>query len=296
MRKEILKTTITAMGLTLMLMVSQAYAVDATYENLTVTQNLTAGDATTSVNTIQGLQNNIAGTTLMDSSNWVYHISLTNDGIGVVDQGGAGLSVTSTTVSFGSLNEKIYAGPGYIHQRAGTPWGTGAEIKLETDNGASMTYTSQVEGENYTHGIYINGERTLITGGTTSTALTLDDSGATFQDTATAGPARVTGVADGSSRYDAVNYGQLNSIAGKMEDIKDDLSQGVAMASALAAIPQVETGKRFSLGAGTGFYHDEFALAVGGSVRLMENTVFKGGVSLADGDYVTANAGVAFSW
>lgn len=73
---------------------------------------------------------------------------------------------------------------------------TSATLLVNTDAGVA-------------HGVDINQTRTVISGGTHSTSLTLNDWGATFQNDTTGGPARVTGVADGEDRYDAVNYGQL---------------------------------------------------------------------------------------
>ncbi len=94
----------------------------------------------------------------------------------------------------------------------------------------------------------------------------------------------MSGVADGESRWDAVNYGQL--------------SRGVAIATSMATIPQVEQNKTFSLGAGTGCYGDQFGIAVGGSVRLAPNAVAKAAVSLSPSafDEAAVSAGFAYSW
>jgi autotransporter adhesin len=79
--------------------------------------------------------------------------------------------------------------------------------------------------------------------------------------------------------------------------LEGDMSRGVAMASSLAAIPQVDQDKRYSLGIGTGFFNGESSVAVGVSVRLTTNGVFKGGIAFSSSDSApTGNAGVAFSW
>jgi len=83
--------------------------------------------------------------------------------------------------------------------------------------------------------------------------MTLDDGGATFQNTTTGGPTRVTGVADGTSAYDAVNYRQLKSL-------ESEMSGGIAMASAFSGIPQVDANKTFMLGAGVGNFNSEARL------------------------------------
>jgi hypothetical protein len=94
----------------------------------------------------------------------------------------------------------------------------------------------------------------------------------------------VTGVADGKSRWDAVNYGQF--------------SRGMALAASLSSLPQGEQDKTFSLGAGTGYYDNEFGIAVGGSVRVGPAIVLKAAASFAPSemDETALNAGFAYSW
>lgn len=86
--------------------------------------------------------------------------------------------------------------------------------------------------------------------------MTLNNYGATFANTTTDGPARVTGVADGSSDYDAVNYRQLQKSY-----------QGIPFVSALSAIPPTLPAKRFSVGAGYGYFESESSLAIGMKAR-----------------------------
>lgn len=150
-----------------------------------------------------------------------------------------------------------------------------------TEASSAMTLTN---GMGNTHGMVITERKTVISGGTQSTSLTLDDRGATFGKSSNGDPVRVTGVADGKSRWDAVNYGQLN--------------RGVAIAASMATIPQVEPNKTFSLGAGTGYYGDETGIAIGGSVRLSPNTVMKAAASFSPTEFDNAavSAGFAYSW
>jgi hypothetical protein len=150
-----------------------------------------------------------------------------------------------------------------------------------TEASSAMTLTN---GMGNTHGMVITERKTVISGGTQSTSLTLDDRGATFGKSSNGDPVRVTGVADGKSRWDAVNYGQLN--------------RGVAIAASMATIPQVEQDKTFSLGAGTGYYGDETGIAIGGSVRLSPNTVMKAAASFSPTEFDNAafSAGFAYSW
>jgi trimeric autotransporter adhesin len=71
---------------------------------------------------------------------------------------------------------------------------------------------------------------------------------------------------------------------------------GVAMAGALAGMPQVDPGKTFMLGAGVGNYGGYTALAVGGSARVTQNTIVKFGVSTVSGERVMLNTSIGYSW
>lgn len=175
----------------------------------------------------------------------------------------------------------------------------------------------------------VGGSYTSVTGA--NTTLKLDNNGATFSTTSNAA-VQVHGVADGTSAYDAVNYQQLyqaeqqfnNSLAQteqqfsnsltqveqrfnnsliqaeqridyKLQQTEKKLSGGVAMAGAFAGIPQVDPGKKLSLGAGYGYYNTENALAVGGSIRVANNGIVKTGVAITSGD-ASVSAGFGYSW
>ena len=138
------------------------------------------------------------------------------------------------------------------------------------------------------HGIAVTGDHTTITGGTTSTAMTLNDGGATFSNATTGAPVRVMGVADGSADYDAVNVRQLKG----METL---LSRGVASTTAIANIPQVDPGKTFAVGVGLGSFNGESAVAVGGSYRFIDNGVMKASLGTSGGKS-TYGVGAAMSW
>ncbi|MES9938576.1 MAG: YadA-like family protein, partial [Sedimenticola sp.] len=135
-----------------------------------------------------------------------------------------------------------------------------------------------------THGLVITETETVLTGGSTSTSLTLNDAGATFTNTDTGGPARVTGVADGVGKYDAVNVNQLKSAYA-----------GIASVAALAAVPEAQPGKRHSLGMGLGYYEGEQALAIGYKSRLSDRVSLSGGIGRSRGN-TSANLGIGLSW
>ncbi|MGE4442143.1 MAG: YadA-like family protein [Desulfomicrobium sp.] len=207
------------------------------------------------------------------------------------------LVYTSTTVATTSVNsgQSILSGAGATsgHMTIVNRGETAPHAVVDSNGRISMTdgpatqassAMTLTNGYGDTHGMVITERQTVISGGEKSTSLTLDDRGATFGKSTNGDPVRVTGVADGKSRWDAVNYGQLN--------------RGVAIAASMAMIPQVEPNKTFSLGAGTSYYGDETGLAIGGSLRLSPNAVVKAAASFSPTEFDDAavGAGFAYSW
>lgn len=154
-------------------------------------------------------------------------------------------------------------------------------VSLQEDQASMVVYNRQT---GQAHGLTINQSSTVLSGGTTSTTLTLNDDGATFANTATGGPARVTGVADGVDNFDAINYSQLKGAYG-----------GIASVAAMANIPAPPAGKSFSIGIGFGNFEGENAFALGGAARLSENISVQASVGRSD-DNSSLGAGVGFSW
>ena len=133
------------------------------------------------------------------------------------------------------------------------------------------------------HGLQVYQDATVLSGGTNSTSMTLDDNGATFRNDVTGGPARVTGVADGHNNFDAVNFRQLKTAY-----------SGIASVAALAAIPNPVAGKKFILGVGYGNFEGENAIAAGIKANI-NNISFTAGVGTADDKWtVSAGFGVSF--
>jgi hypothetical protein len=143
------------------------------------------------------------------------------------------------------------------------------------------------------HGITINQTSTVISGGTDSTTLTLDDNGATFADEDTGAPVKVTGVANGVNDFDAVNMRQFRKLDNKVEDA----FSGIASVAALAAIPPPVPGKNFSVGLGFGNFDTESAIAVGGKMLVgqQKDITLTGGVGFSESETVV-NAGVGWSF
>jgi autotransporter adhesin len=107
---------------------------------------------------------------------------------------------------------------------------------------------------------------------------------------------RITNVAAGINPTDAVNVSQLSAVKNQVGDLQRIAYSGVAMAGALAGLPQVDSGKTFALGAGIGNYAGYTALAIGASARVSQSTVVKFGVSTTSASRTLINAGVGYSW
>ena len=118
--------------------------------------------------------------------------------------------------------------------------------------------------------------------------MTMSSSGARFSNS-TGGPVKVTGIANGTSKYDAVNYGQL-------KDVERLASRGIASVTAMTNIPQVEPGKTFAIGAGVGSYNGYQALAIGASGRIFDGLIVKASVGSSEDGHAAFGGGVSYSW
>jgi hypothetical protein len=146
---------------------------------------------------------------------------------------------------------------------------------------AALTLTN---GFGNTHGLIVTETQSTLSGGTTSSSLTMNDYGATFSNSSTGSPIQVHGVDDGTASFDAVNVRQF--------------AGGMASVSAMANIPQVDLDKTVAIGAGVGNFMNETALAVGASVRIARNGVLKGSVasSMNGGRSTAVGLGAAWSF
>jgi len=156
-----------------------------------------------------------------------------------------------------------------------------AQVAL-TPEAASLTVTNP---QGNVHGIQVNGVETRVSGGVNSTSMTLTNSGARFRNDTTGGPARVTGVADGRSRYDAVNYSQLRNAYA-----------GIAQVAAMASIPEPMPNKNYSVGIGYGHYADTGGIALGLKARVAEKVSLSAAFGTGEGGENSASAGVGYSW
>ncbi|KVW64281.1 hypothetical protein WK99_12675 [Burkholderia ubonensis] len=70
---------------------------------------------------------------------------------------------------------------------------------------------------------------------------------------------------------------QLNAVQNRVNDVARSAYSGVAAATALAAMPDVDLGKTISVGIGGGMYKGYSAVAMGFTARITENVKIKGG-------------------
>ena len=169
--------------------------------------------------------------------------------------------------------------------------GTNARSSLSMAPTSASLLVNTNSGES--HGITISQTSTVISGGTDSTTLTLNDNGAAFADEDTGAAVKVTGVADGVGDYDAVNMRQFR----KLEDRVDKAYSGIASVAALAAIPAPVPGRNLSLGLGFGNFESRSAIAIGGKALVGEkkDITLTAGVGYCD-NTTTVSAGLGWSF
>jgi autotransporter adhesin len=143
-----------------------------------------------------------------------------------------------------------------------------------------------------------------------------------------AGGKKITNVAAGTETTDAVNVGQLNDAVAdahnytdsRVGDLPDGMTAkdytdqsmksmqsqvnsvaknaygGIAAATALTMIPDVDQGKTIAVGVGTGNYKGYQAVALGASARITQNLKVKIGAGMAPGNGTTIGAGASYQW
>jgi autotransporter adhesin len=102
-------------------------------------------------------------------------------------------------------------------------------------------------------------------------------------------------VAPGVNPTDAVNMQQLGAVQDGVNAVARQAYSGIAAATALTMIPEVDPGKTLSIGIGTGNYQGYSAVAIGFAARITENLKIKGGVSTSSSGTVVG-AGIGYQW
>lgn len=255
--------------------------------------NSTTSTATNNIGTGLGATTNNIGNT---NSATVVGLAAGNSAMNMSD-GRATTSVRGSPSGFGAsvlpnAAQGTSGGSGIVLRGAqGTYTAVDANGRLTNVNGVapeSTTSMTLTNGVGNTHGVIVTERQATISGGTQSSSLTMNDQGATFSNSTSGRPVQVHGVDNGSSPYDAVNYRQLRQVMA-----------GVAGTAAMANIPAIEPGKRFSVGAGLGHYQSITALALGATYRATQNVLLRGSVSSIEGGgsrNTTAGVGIGYSW
>jgi autotransporter adhesin len=131
---------------------------------------------------------------------------------------------------------------------------------------------------------------------------------------------QVTNVAAGTATTDAVNVGQLNDSIGaavgnlpagmtaknytdqQINSVQNSVNQvaksayaGIAAATALTMIPDVDQGKTIAVGIGGGTYKGSQAVALGVSARITENLKMKAGAGTSSSG-ATVGVGASYQW
>ncbi|CAD6530719.1 YadA-like family protein [Paraburkholderia metrosideri] len=125
---------------------------------------------------------------------------------------------------------------------------------------------------------------------------------------------QITNVAAGTAPTDAVNLSQMNNSLSQgvqqansytdqrvnatnqaVNDLAKNAYSGIAAATALTMIPEVDVGKKISFGIGASTYHGYQAVALGGTARITENIKVKAGVGMSSGG-TTAGIGASYQW
>ncbi|MFL9999008.1 YadA-like family protein, partial [Paraburkholderia sediminicola] len=121
---------------------------------------------------------------------------------------------------------------------------------------------------------------------------------------------QITNVAEGTQGTDAVNLNQLNAatttsnaytdqrIAGvqnQINDVAKGAYGGIAAATALTMIPDVDKGKTLSFGVGVSSYKGYQAVALGGTARITDNIKVKAGAGMSSVG-TTVGVGASYQW
>ena len=245
------------------------------------TSNVGAGGITV-YNSAQAVA---SGSTINNALNGREYQTLVNGNM-LVD-GNVLINGTLDFVSSDSTTTTVVGGPETSNldgASQGTSGGTVIVMKGSSGVPESVAALTLTNGVGNTHGIEVYENRTVLSGGVTSTTMTLNDNGATFSNTRTGGPARVTGVADGKNDFDAVNFRQMKTAYA-----------GIASVAAMSSLPAPMPGKQYSVGVGVGHFESENAIAVGFKALMSDAVSLNVGLGHSN-DATAASAGLGFSW
>ncbi|KWC09739.1 hypothetical protein WL43_11575 [Burkholderia ubonensis] len=102
-------------------------------------------------------------------------------------------------------------------------------------------------------------------------------------------------VASGVSQANSYTDQRLANTNQAINDVARHAYSGIAAATALTMIPEVDLGKSIAVGIGSATFQGHAAMAIGVTARLTENLKLKAGVGLSGGGQ-TYGAGMAYQW
>ena len=138
-----------------------------------------------------------------------------------------------------------------------------------TDSGIKFDLSGNINVDNVTAGTVTTGNTTINNNGVTiANGPSMTSAGIN------AGSKTITGVADGVAVNDAVNFGQLSALDGKLSnsvnelgykinDVEDDANAGISAAMAMSSLPQAYIPGKSMIGGGVATYNGESAVAIG---------------------------------
>jgi len=206
----------------------------------------------------------------------------------------SGLSATAASVStISSGLSSIYnAGTKYYQTNSSgaASQATGTDSVAAGPNAAAKGANSVALGAN---------SQALATGSVALGSNSIADRANTVSVGSVGNERQITNVADGVQPTDAVNVRQLNAVQSSLNNRIDQLnsvaSQGVASATALSQIPDLNEHQRANIGVGVGHFNGADAIAIGAKFRVGDNTRINIGAGISGG-VATVGAGAAYGW
>ncbi|WP_294332008.1 YadA-like family protein [uncultured Sphingomonas sp.] len=196
---------------------------------------------------------------------------------------------------------------GYANVVSGDSSGAIGDPNVVSGNGSYVVGNNNTVASN---GVFVLGNNVNVAAGNDGAVVLGDRSTASGPNTVSVGSAdqtrRITNVADGIAASDAATVGQLersnaalgNQIAGVQNQVYDlarSTSFGIAGATAIAMIPDIDPDQRVSIGMSVAGIDGYQAVGLGITGRIGDNVKVKAGASISGGKSVYG-AGIAFGW
>jgi autotransporter adhesin len=200
---------------------------------------------------------------------------------------GSGASAASGSVAIGqgaqaTATNSVALGQGSVADRENTvSVGTGTSQRQITNVAAGTQATDAVNVSQLTP--LVNG----LGGGASVDSTTGAVTGPSYQ----LSSGTYSNVGDALSGLD----NSMNAANQAINDLTKGAYSGVAAATALTMIPDVDKDKTLSIGIGGGTYKGYQAVAIGGTARITQNIKMRAGVGMSSGG-TTAGVGASYQW